>query len=92
MSYTPGTDPGTPAKDDKVYESLLSIEDIAATQLYEERLRATTLDLTGREVQSRLARIEAEFARMAEVSDQLARLKRITKSALLGPLPPERRR
>lgn len=72
------------ARDSNIFESFLTTLDEKAMKSYEASIKTETLDLTGRDVNLRLIRIDAEIKRITELQEQLIRLKRITKRALLG--------
>jgi hypothetical protein len=73
-----------PADREFDFTSGITSDDEAMMRSYEAIVREATLDLTGRAVQQRLTRIEAEFKRIDEYKFQLGRLKSITKTAVLG--------
>ena len=66
------------------FVSALNADDQVLMYRYERDIKAKTLDLTGREVNERLVRINKEFRRIEDLRNAMTRLKRITKAALLS--------
>lgn len=67
-----------------VFETAIDHKDQQAMRKYEAGIKGETMEMTGREVNMRLSRIDTEIKRLEEVKTHLVRLKRITKRALLG--------
>jgi hypothetical protein len=65
-------------------DSYLTKADVEAITKSATGLTNETLNMTGHETRDRLDRIEQELRRMNIMQEQIARLKAITKSALLG--------